>query len=697
MTVWWSSLAPFRMVAAWLLLCVSVAAGIAAEDLDAQVRTIMGGRTDLEIAAPDNRGIGTVTRDGRALAHFASSHALLQTVGYSGLPVDVLVVVNPAGTIIGAKLLRQTEPILTLGIPPEALDRFVEGFAGSDAKMSVRALRDGGDIPDAVSGATVSSGVIGNAILQTARQIGAHAGKRGTAVPDRETTAATDWPQLVESGRVALRTVSFADIRAALPGARSLPEGDGIFVEVAVAKIESREAGAALIGAAAYDEFATEFAAGDTLLLVAARGVYSVKGTSWKRTGTFERLEIVSGDTALPLPADGHRRIDKLAVAAAPDFREIMLVALPAGSGPGADAPLTLRLIVDKTKEGAAAPARFDLGIGAAGSLALPSEAQAAATQGNGTPDAEPLWMENWRSATPQLSILAVMLAVLFLALYISGPIVRRPALYGWFRAVFLTVTLVWLGFIAGAQLSVVQVVAFFQSLITGFRWDVFLLAPLIFVLWAFVALGVLFWGRGVYCGWLCPFGALQELIYKAGQKAGIKRIEVPWEVHERLWPLKYVALLAIVGLSLQNPALAFMAAEVEPFKTAIVMHFLRAWPYVGYVLVLLVIGLFVERAFCRYLCPLGAALALPSKFKIFDWLIRRPQCGRECRLCATTCPVQAIDPIGRINPNECIYCLKCQVNYHDANTCIPLKMRANRRVPGSAAEPASTASEIAS
>ena len=286
---------------------------------------------------------------------------------------------------------------------------------------------------------------------------------------------------------------------------------------------------------------------------------------------------------------------------------------------------------------------------------------------------------------------LGILLMALFLILYISGPIVRRPRLYFWLRAAFLSVTLVWTGWIAGAQLSIVQLVAFVQALIGGFNWDVFLLAPLIFVIWAFVALCILFWGRGVYCGWLCPFGALQELLHKAGQRLGVKRIEIPWEIHERLWPVKYIALLAIIAISLKDMTLAFKAAEIEPFKTAIILHFLRDWPFVLYAGVLLGLGLFVERFYCRYLCPLGAALAIPSKFKIFDWLTRRPQCGRECRLCATTCTVQAIDPIGRINPNECIYCLKCQVNYHDSQTCVPLKMRARR----AAASPAAAANEV--
>jgi NosR/NirI family nitrite reductase transcriptional regulator len=94
--------------------------------------------------------------------------------------------------------------------------------------------------------------------------------------------------------------------------------------------------------------------------------------------------------------------------------------------------------------------------------------------------------------------------------------------------------------------------------------------------------------------------------------------------------------------------------------------------------------GLFIERFFCRYLCPLGAGLAIPAKLKLFDWLNRRPQCGSECHICELRCTVQAIDPIGRITPNECIYCLNCQANYYDSNTCMVLIRRAARRQGGS-------------
>ena len=113
----------------------------------------------------------------------------------------------------------------------------------------------------------------------------------------------------------------------------------------------------------------------------------------------------------------------------------------------------------------------------------------------------------------------------------------------------------------------------------------------------------------------------------------------VPFALHERLWPVKYIVLL-LLGLSLGPIEIAVAATKVEPFKTTITLHLQRPWPFVAYAVALLTGGLFIERMFCRYLCPLGAALALPARIRVFDWLKRHKQCGAPCQLCATSCPV---------------------------------------------------------
>ena len=117
----------------------------------------------------------------------------------------------------------------------------------------------------------------------------------------------------------------------------------------------------------------------------------------------------------------------------------------------------------------------------------------------------------------------------------------------------------------------------------------------------------------------------------------------------------------------------ASIASEVEPFKTAISLKFVRDWQFVIYALPLLVAGLVVERFFCRFFCPLGAAMAIGGKLRMLAPLKRRAECGSPCHLCEKKCPIAAIEPTGKINMSECFYCLDCQVVYYDEHLCPPL------------------------
>ena len=92
----------------------------------------------------------------------------------------------------------------------------------------------------------------------------------------------------------------------------------------------------------------------------------------------------------------------------------------------------------------------------------------------------------------------------------------------------------------------------------------------------------------------------------------------------------------------------------------------MREWPFVLFALAVLLPGLFIERFYCRYLCALGAALAIPARIRMFDWLKRYHDCGQPCQICATELHGRRHPPGGHINPNECHSCMHCQELYHD-------------------------------
>ncbi|MCW2307734.1 NosR/NirI family protein [Rhodobium gokarnense] len=672
-------------------LCLSVliplsqsasAAGVLADAIeparpDATLAADLFGRNDpVGVVREERAGVPgwTVRAGDTVVGHIGSTWEIAGSVGYSGRPLDVLVAIDTRAHIAGARLMRHNEPVLTLGISDEDIGRYVDGFAGVDLSAPRdRILAPQPGVPDVIARATVSTGVIRDGILRTARTLAMGRSLLSGDRIERLAFSPAGWPELLEMGALAHSRLSMSEATDKLTGALvPVPPGDGAFLDLYVGLADPPTVGRNLLGQQLYTNALGTLGPGDTALIVLSRGLYSHRGTAWRRSGTFERLTIVQGDTRLHPGADDYLFVKRLAAEDAPTMKEVSIFRL----GPAIDPmqPITVEVRAERPAEGGGTVATT-----IPATYTLPE-----AFQRPPPPEPVPLWRETWTAKRPAVIVVAAMLATLTLILFLQESFVRRPRLWRVGRLGFLAVTLVVLGWVFNGQLSVVQVVAFLHALLTGFHWETFLIEPVIFLLWSFVALGLLFWGRGVYCGWLCPFGALQELLNAGARALKVPQVAVPQALHERFWVIKYTLFVAILGLSFYSLHDALVLAEAEPFKTAMSLRMMRAWPFVAYVLGLLAAGLFIERFFCRYLCPLGAGLAIPAKLKIFDWLHRRPQCGRECRLCETKCTVGAIDPLGRINANECVLCLRCQVIFHDANTCTILKRRV--RSPAGAA-----------
>lgn len=317
-----------------------------------------------------------------------------------------------------------------------------------------------------------------------------------------------------------------------------------------------------------------------------------------------------------------------------------------------------------------------------AAALNWPSQAETMAAQPMELSEVD-RWkerLEPWLYQLPTIISLVIALTILLGILFFQDWLVRKPKLFNTLRTCYLLFTVIFIGYVFSAQLSIVNMLAFMQTLTHGFTWDTLMLDPAMFLLWSFMAISILLWGRGVFCGWLCPFGAIQELIHKAAQKLNIPSFEFPSMIHERLWAIKYFILIALVGISLDSFSTAAAMAEVEPFKTVITMGFAREWGYVTYAIALLVISIFNSKFFCKYLCALGAGLSILGRFRIFDWMRRRNECGKPCQACASLCQNGAIKPTGEIIDNECHFCLDCQVAYWNEHVCPPLVEKRKRR-----------------
>lgn len=621
------------------------------------------------------------------------------TTGYSGKPIHTAVAVDKDAHIIGVKLVKHSEPIVLIGIPEAKMTALSGDYIGMDLVAEAAAGGTGHDI-NIISGATVTVMVIDDSIVRAGIKVARGLGLGGLANevatgPTHEINpdvkAGDDWTTLegdgtvrrlsLDVGQVNEAFAAHADPRAA---ARALTQDPATsFIEMETALVSVPTIGRTIMGEAEYKNLEAWLEPGDQAIAIVGRGLYSFKGSGYVRGGIFDRIVLIQDDVSVRFRDKMHKRLVTVPTSGAPKFAEADIFKIPADTGFDPLKPFRIQLLVHRDV-GAIEKlfTTFDLAyqLPAIYLRALPKPQAEVAAPVDETAAQTMLWKRIWADAKPQIIGLSAMLAVLTATFFFQGFATRNARAFFWFRIGFLTVTLVFLGWMNNAQLSVVNLMALFGALMTGFSWQAFLLDPLTFILWFSLAAALLFWGRGAYCGWLCPFGALQELTNRIAKALHIPQWTLPWGLHERLWPLKYMIFLGLFGVSLMSIDQAEHLAEVEPFKTAIILKFVRAWPFVAYAAALLIAGLFVERFYCRYLCPLGAALAIPARLRMFDWLKRYRECGNPCQTCANQCMVQAIHPTGEINPNECLNCLHCQVLYQSKEICPVVIKKVKRR-----------------
>lgn len=228
---------------------------------------------------------------------------------------------------------------------------------------------------------------------------------------------------------------------------------------------------------------------------------------------------------------------------------------------------------------------------------------------------------------------------ILGLALFLTGlsPL-RRPLLF---------LSVIFLGFyIKGCQDP-----AGFYYIISGKGLPTVVTGLILLIIPVLISL---IWGR-VFCGWMCPLGAVQELIHPDRFSIGL-----PTRLDKGLKHLKSILLVLFSGLNLyfdRNPWCNYC-----PFR--VLFKFKGIPPGICILCLMLPVMLLIERPFCRYLCPLGAVLKYTSGISLFKLAARSEACN-NCRSCSrVVCPMNAISATGSGSPvideGECIRCFRC-------------------------------------
>jgi polyferredoxin len=168
--------------------------------------------------------------------------------------------------------------------------------------------------------------------------------------------------------------------------------------------------------------------------------------------------------------------------------------------------------------------------------------------------------------------------------------------------------------------------------------------------------------GGRIICGWVCPFGLLQDLLHRIPTRKYTLPQQLGW--------LKYVFLGGMVLLlplaftrwdfSYCNvcPAASLESAIPWAFLGVSSGHGFRFVLRMSILLIVLVSAIVASRSFCRLMCPLGAIFSVFNRFSLFRLNHRNDTCT-ECGRCRKECPV-AIDPVRQMNTAECIRCTDC-------------------------------------
>ncbi|MDP3086190.1 MAG: 4Fe-4S binding protein [Rubrivivax sp.] len=609
----------------------------------------------------------------RLVGYVMLSTDITDTPAYSGKPVVTLIGIDTEGRFVGVKVLKHSEPILLLGIPEEALTRFNDQYLGKSVRDKIEVGPSRPDEQmlgvDAISGATVTviaqNQVITASGHAVARQVGLIEPEVRPPPRWARLPAPMDWAALVDSGAVQRLLVK--------PEQVGQGRGGAPFIELWFGDLNHPDIGRSLLGQAGYENLRARLQPHESaIFIVRTAGLESFKGSGYVRGGLYDRVQVRQGDDAFTFRDLDYLNLYGLQAAGAPAFSESAIFVIRSEAFSAAY-PWRLSFLGNRVDRatGTRSFASFD------SAFWLP----AAALEG-GRPvvkKAQPTWVRIWKARALEIALFAALLVAVTVVYALREKLTRRSTHKNkWpvngFKYTAWTLSLVFVGFGALAQPSVTQVLTWFHALLFQWQWTLFLSDPFIFLFWVFIIVTVFVFGRGLFCGWTCPFGSLQEIIYKLAAKLGLKRwqFKLPQAWHDRLKWVKYGLFFGLLAVSMFSMGLAEVLAEVEPFKTTFLVGITnRSWPYGLFVAALLGLSIFIERPYCKYLCPLGGALAMPSTFRWFG-LRRKPDCNR-CKACAVGCGAQAIDTHGRIDHRECLHCLDCMILYTDAKACPPL------------------------
>lgn len=548
---------------------------------------------------------------------FQTSDLPPEKIGFSST-IDVLVGLNPDATVSAIKVLDYNESFLSSRGDFLSIRPFQEQFRRKPLSDPFRVGRD----IDGVSRATISSWATTRGVYNAARKV-AQAYLNGSGF-----SAAAD---NTSNAREHLMPLSWEDMKAqGLVQVLNASLPDDTVLTLSFAYMGHEVLGEILVGNDAYSraerDASSRFDDGKLMLV----GIGGNASDPFRQ----ERFGIQQGDAVYPMPrrqtvyagsADQGKIAGEANFAVAMILDPAMDLSQPftVSYDPQNGQPL---YAIDIQLGGIALDLALGLDIRAPGEMSMDDMMQASGST--------LLTNINWPRVLPLLLIFTLVMAA-FLS---------KNARLRWLT---LSVTLIYLGFIDGGFLSVSHITNTINLGPSMILSDL----PLLMIV-AFTLITTLIWGR-VFCSSLCPFGALQDMITRIMPRRWQKT--VPAFIHDKALYLKYGVLALIVIMALVQSDISIFQ-YLEPFGT---LFFYSTSIVLWSILILILLAsAVVKRFYCRYMCPLGAALGVLSLVSLRR-IKRVPQCT-VCKVCEHACPTGAIRD-HNIDFKECVRCDICE------------------------------------
>jgi NosR/NirI family nitrous oxide reductase transcriptional regulator len=593
------------------------------------------------------------------LGFYFLSSDVVNIVAYSSKPIHILVGMSPDGAIREARLVAHSEPILLVGIPEQRLIDFIEFYEGKNIrdKINIGEPKEGFVSVDMITGATVTALVADQTVMTAARLVAIDRGMLAEGALTRNAISGEfvpmSWSDLIEIGAIGRLVIQQEDM--------GLPPGDEPWLDLYFADLIQPSIGRNLLGDRTYDWLLGILGPGESALMIAGRGTWSFKGSGFVRGGIYDRFHVEQGLHKFEFRDLDYENLYDIDAEGAPHFKERGIFVLR-DSAYDRTLPWEMVILGSRLTGETAVSKVFET---FRGEYQFPERFIVHNLS---------LVAKAWQDKKYMIAVYLLLWWSVVHCFTFRKKLASNLRALEWVHNGTLLASVLLLGIYLQAQPSVVNVFAIFGIALRKGSWDTFLADPYLALGWVLIAATTLIWGRSLFCGWLCPYGALQELLIKLRIRLTPfkKSFEFSPKLHAALKPLRYAIFLLLFSISLFTIETAELLAEVEPFKTTWnVGVFNRASPFIIYWFALILAALIMERFFCRYLCPLGAALALFSRFPIKP-IPRRNYCT-ECKVCSRGCAPHAIDDEGRINSAECLGCLECINSMRDAKKCPPL------------------------